>query len=127
MTRRLTVMTRNLYAGASYHPVLRASPADIPARVAEQIAAVLASDFPARARAIAAEIAETGPDVVGLQEACLFELPGSGSARMAVDHLEILAAALREQGLAYRVASVQPGAVVEAVLAGAQIGQQDGH
>lgn len=82
-------MTRNLYAGASYHPVLRASPADIPARVAEQIAAVLASDFPARARAIAAEIAETGPDVVGFQEACLFELPGSGSARMAVDHTHL--------------------------------------
>jgi len=76
-------VTRGL-AGASYHPVLRASPADVPARVAEQVAAVLASDFPARARAIAAEIAETAPDVVGLQEACLFELPGSGSARMAL-------------------------------------------
>jgi len=29
-------MTRNLYAGASYRLVLRASPADLPARAAEQ-------------------------------------------------------------------------------------------
>ncbi len=70
MPATLTVMTRNLYAGASYHPVLRASPADVSARVAEH-----------KSR-------------------------------------RCLGAALREQGLAYRVAAVQAGVVMEAPSAG---------
>jgi len=40
VTHPLAVMTRNLYAGASYRPVLRASPAHVPARAAEQVVAV---------------------------------------------------------------------------------------
>lgn len=126
MTRLLTVMTRNLYVGASYNPVLSASPADVPARVAEQIAAVVASDFPARAHAIAAEIAETGPDIVGLQEATHFELPGARGARMVVDYLDILVAALGERGLAYRVVSVQPGVKLEVPsVGGARVSLND--
>jgi len=119
MPRTLTVMTRNLYVGASYQPMMRATPDEFPARVTEMLQAIHANDFPGRARAIAAEIAETAPDVIGLQEATLYRVraPGGGAERQ-VDYLAILDAALRERGLAYRVVHVQSAAVAEAPAAG---------
>jgi endonuclease/exonuclease/phosphatase family metal-dependent hydrolase len=57
--------------------------------------------------------------VIGLQEATLYRVraPGGGAERQ-VDYLAILDAALRERGMAYRVAHVQPAAVAEAPAAG---------
>ena len=74
MSIDIKVMTRNLYLGADLQPVIDAVMADRPA-VPRAAAAVLeqfhASDFPARAECIAAEIAAHRPHVVGLQEAFL--------------------------------------------------------
>lgn len=67
----LVVMTRNMYVGAPVEPVLAAAPADIPLRVAEAWATLLATDFPTRAAAMAAEIAFRKPHLVGLQEVSL--------------------------------------------------------
>jgi hypothetical protein len=55
MPPMLTVMTRNLHAGAPDHPALRLSPACILARGDEQVATVPASG----------ETAESTPDEVG--------------------------------------------------------------
>ena len=53
-TARLTVMTRNLYVGASFNPMLGAStPKEVAERVDQIYARILASDFPGRAEAIA--------------------------------------------------------------------------
>ncbi len=68
----LKVMTRNLYIGADLTPVYGVtSPQELPAAAAV-FAMVQATDFPAWAKALADEIADVGPHVVGLQEVNLF-------------------------------------------------------
>jgi len=69
----ITVMTQNLYVGADVDLVIRAlgtpDPGDdFPALMAA-IETVGKTDFPARAEAIADQIARTRPHAVGLQEA----------------------------------------------------------
>jgi hypothetical protein len=71
--RQVTVMTRNLYLGTDLNPILTAP--SLPAllvAVGAGWAQVQANDFPARARALADEIADSRPDLVGLQEAMLY-------------------------------------------------------
>ena len=78
----LTVMTQNLYLGADLD-LLAAPGADVPT-VAEQLwASMLASDFPARAKVIAATVQAADPDLLALQEVSLvgwgvFALGGLG-------------------------------------------------
>lgn len=70
----IKVMTRNLYLGADLQPVIEAVQADrqlVPAIAARVFEQFRASDFPARAQCLAAEIAAHRPHVVGLQEAFL--------------------------------------------------------
>jgi hypothetical protein len=60
-----------MYVGAPVEPILaEPDPNLVPIRVAEAWATLLATDFPARARAMADEIARTRPHLVGLQEVC---------------------------------------------------------
>jgi endonuclease/exonuclease/phosphatase family metal-dependent hydrolase len=67
------VMTRNLYLGADLLDVVMSpTPAEVPERLAKLWATMLKSDIPARAKLLAAEIAEEKPDLVGLQEVELF-------------------------------------------------------
>lgn len=67
------VMTRNLYLGSDLIDVVTAGSRDeIPVRVAKLWANVKDSDIPARAKRLAAEIAEHKPDLVGLQEVEIF-------------------------------------------------------
>src|SRR6266576_4993404 len=67
--RDLTVMTQNLYLGASLAPVSAATtPFEFIVAAATIFAEVQFTDFPARADAIAAEIEANAPDVIALQE-----------------------------------------------------------
>jgi endonuclease/exonuclease/phosphatase family metal-dependent hydrolase len=109
-----TVMTRNVYLGADIDRVLGvASPADIPVVVAGVWATVQATDFPARARALAWEVAITRPDVVALQEVGLWRTgPGDSCAGgtapatdVVYDYLALLQAELERRGARYVVAS----------------------
>ena len=118
----VTVLTRNLYVGSPLDAVLAApSPAEIPARVAALWAAVQASNYPERAEALANEIQETEPDLVGLQEVALWRIQSPGDNRsanptpataIAIDFLGILLTELAERGLSY-VATVSTGSDVE--------------
>jgi len=69
---RITVMTRNLYIGADVDLVIGAlltpDPNDDLAALQVAIATLSTTDFPARAAALADEIARMRPHVVGLQE-----------------------------------------------------------
>ena len=100
----LTVMTRNLYVGADILAVAGAEDAeDFLARARAFILGVAATNFPERAEALAAEIADKTPDVVGMQEVYDFKLNGFNTgAAPFVNYLDVLLAALERRGAHYR-------------------------
>ncbi|MGZ4610599.1 MAG: hypothetical protein ACXV2H_10120, partial [Actinomycetes bacterium] len=108
--RDLTVMTQNLYLGSSLTPALTATdPASFLSAVATIFGTVQFTNFPARAQAIAAEVASEQPDLVGLQEVSRWETSGPG-VPPGQDFLAILQAALASRGLHYTVAAVSDNA-----------------
>ncbi len=107
---RLTVMTRNLYLGADLGPALGAT--DVPSfltAVATIYGQAQASDFPARAAALADEVKATRPHLVGLQEVSKWVTSGPGTPR-SQNFLRILRRALAQRGLHYAVAAVSHNA-----------------
>lgn len=76
-----TVMTRNLYLGADFAPVLAAaSLQDVPFLAARAWSEIHATNFPARAGLIAEEIAASEPHLVGLQEAVIYHVQSPSGA-----------------------------------------------
>jgi hypothetical protein len=109
-TPSLSVMSRNQYFGTNLAPVATAP--DVPsfldaARAA--LAEIAANDFPARAEALAREIAERRPHIVALQEVDDFLLNGGHTEGPPfIDQLELTLAALDRLGTTYvAVAQVQ--------------------
>lgn len=111
---QVTVMSRNLYLGADLNPAIAAgSQGDLNAflgAVAGIYGTVLANDFPARAGALAAEIAADEPDLVGLQEVSRWTVLGAEATVPGLDFLAILQAQLVARGLEYEVAVVSDNA-----------------
>lgn len=109
-------MTRNVYIGALLDPIVGATnPVQIPVLVSQTLGQIIATDFPARSAALAREIVETRPDVVGLQEVTLFRVQAPGdflagnpvpATEPVLDYLEILLLQLAAQGASYVVAAV---------------------
>ena len=109
--RDVAVMTRNLYVGASFTPIITATNALlVPLFVANAYAHILATDFPSRAEALADEIVAQGPDLVGLQEVSLIRIQSPGdvivgnpvaATEVAFDYLQILLDALAARGAHY--------------------------
>jgi endonuclease/exonuclease/phosphatase family metal-dependent hydrolase len=112
----LTVMTRNVYFGASLEPVMSAPvPQLIPIRVAQVWGQVQQTNFPERAKALADEIAANDPELIGLQEVGLWRTQFPGDAHTATgapatevvyDFLQILLDELEARGEKYVVAAV---------------------
>ncbi len=104
--RDLTVMTQNLYLGSSLGPALAAqTPEEFVGAVARIYATVQYTNFPARAQAVANEIDEKDPDLIGLQEVTKWTTEGLNPPP-GYDFLAILEAALEERGLHYTAASI---------------------
>ena len=111
----LTVMTYNVYLGSSVAPVLSVENLlEVPTAVANVYNTVEASDFPGRARAIAAAIKDSQPHLIGLQEIALIRRQSPGdriaggslpATEVVLDYLEILMDALAAEGLDYYVAA----------------------
>ena len=111
----LTVMTYNVYLGSSAVPLLSVENIlQVPTEVANMYNNVMASDFPARAEAIAESIKAYQPHLIGLQEVSLIrrQAPGDRIAggtvpaeEVVTDFLEILMGAFRARGLDYQVAA----------------------
>lgn len=110
----LTVMSRNLYLGANIDPILAIQdPNQVPGAIAQAWAAVVASNFPERAKALATEIETSGAQLIGLQEATIYrrQTPSdfvfgnrsTNATVVAYDFVEILLAELAQRGLSYRV------------------------
>ncbi|MFB7180993.1 endonuclease/exonuclease/phosphatase family protein [Streptomyces sp. NPDC056257] len=115
----LRVTTRNLHLGADLAPVLAATtPQDLVAAVGAVWAGVRATDFTERAEALADEIAESEPHLVGLQEAVLWRSqspagPG-GATHVEYDFLRILLDELTARGKHYAAVGVSVGGDFEA-------------
>lgn len=106
----VTVMTRNIYLGADLTPAIAAqSPSAFLGAVAQIYGTVLANDFPRRAEALAAEVAATHPDLIGLQEVSRWTVLGNSPAP-SLDYLAIVQAQLSARGLHYAVAGVSNNA-----------------
>ena len=110
----LKVMTYNVYVGAAPDELLKVTnQAEIPGKVAEFHQKYQASNFPARAAAIAKIIKESKPHVIGLQEiSTVFTQtppdsltnPVPNAETVELDFLKVVEAALKEEGLSYEFA-----------------------
>ena len=120
----VVVMSQNLYLGGDiFRLVEEEDPNRIPLVVADLYANALASDFPARAEAIADAIKAADPHLIGLQEVTTYSTQSPSdyvtgtttpnATDITVDFLEILLDALDARGLSYRVASRSDNADVE--------------
>lgn len=120
----VTVMTQNLFNGANgLGDVFTARSASaLVAAGSRTWAGLLASDFPARAAALADEVARVRPDVVALQEVSLWrdQTPGDvlthpapNATHVAFDYLAILLGALRARGVPYTPVATATGADLE--------------
>ena len=122
----LTVMTYNVYVGSSTEALLQTmNLAEIPMKVAETHATVIASDFPGRAAAIAKIVKESEPHLIGLQEVSLLRMQDPGDApgnppnakMVSLDFLAELRGALQAEGLQYEVAGLVDNFDVEMPMA----------
>jgi Endonuclease/Exonuclease/phosphatase family len=110
----VTAMTQNLFQGSELTEAISAkSPGELLAGVATDFAQVQASKFPERAKAIAAEVESTGPDLIGVQEAALWRtgtpsasFPPPPATTTAFDFVQELASALKARGLHYAPVAV---------------------
>ena len=123
--RQITVLTQNLYLGAALDPVLSATSAQLPQAVADAFAQVQATNFAERAGRLAAEIAATRPDVIGLQEVALYRRQSPGDAitggttpatTVVLDFLGILRDSLAARGLSYVAVATHSGLDLEAPM-----------
>ena len=116
------VMTQNLYFGADIHHVLGVASGDIPFVVADIYTMLLQTDFPARAKTLAEEIARVNPDLIGLQEVALYRTQSPGdflqnfkvnADEVLFDYLQILLDELKARHLDYKVAAIVQDTDVE--------------
>jgi len=122
----VTVMTRNVYVGTDVDRILTAqTPEEFVMRVVETWQMLHATDFAERAEALADEIAEAGPHLVGLQEITLFRTQSPGDAVIGgtvpaedvyLDFLSILMNGLADRGLSYTVVAEVEATDVEVPL-----------
>jgi endonuclease/exonuclease/phosphatase family metal-dependent hydrolase len=100
------VMTRNQYLGADLTPIILAqTPEDFLIAARDTLVQITANNFPLRAQRLAAEIAFTNPDLIGLQEVFDFKLNDENVGPPFVDHLAATLDALAARGLRYVVAA----------------------
>jgi endonuclease/exonuclease/phosphatase family metal-dependent hydrolase len=98
----LTVMSRNLYLGADIITLASATDEASMEQKAEQLyATVKQTNFPLRAKRIAAEIKKTKPDAIAIQEVARYYQDGKSS----YDWMKILQARLKQAGQHYRQVS----------------------
>jgi endonuclease/exonuclease/phosphatase family metal-dependent hydrolase len=115
---RVTVMTRNVYLGADLGPGLAATtPEQFFTANGGILRQVTRTNFPLRARALAAEILRQRPDLVGMQEVALWRtappsldpvINGPSATTVRYDFLQLLLNQLNQHRQRYRAVVVQP-------------------
>jgi endonuclease/exonuclease/phosphatase family metal-dependent hydrolase len=102
----VTVMTWNLYVGFDILAAATAPEGEFLDAVEAALALAAASSFPERAEALAAEIVEKKPHLIGLQEVYNFTLNGENADPPYRDYLADLLVALQAQGVVYEPLAV---------------------
>ena len=105
------VMTRNLYQGSNFEPILTATtPLQFLAGVTQVYQNLLASNRTERAHAVAREIVRERPDLVGLQEGTIL-LTGTTpiATNVVSDQTKLLLDKLDDLGRPYEVIAIMPG------------------
>jgi len=114
----VTVMTRNVFLGADLGPALRASGGgEFLTAVGEIVRQVEATNFPRRAKGLAAEIQQRKPDLIGLQEVALWRKGKVNlnavynqkpvATKVVQDFLQILLKQVNKGKAKYQVVKVQ--------------------
>lgn len=106
---RLTVLSRNLYIGADLTPVIGTlaspDPADDLPAIVGTVQRLQATDWPRRADALVAELAETRPQVVGVQEVWRLAVNLGPIATLNQDFRQELMSRIAAAGLPYAIAA----------------------
>jgi len=107
----LTALTWNIYIGAEIDRVIQAqTPDQVIAVATEEWAHVQATNFPARAGALARVIAARRPHFVGLEELALYRTTARPfdelATHVAYDFLQLVLDSLHARGLDYAAAAV---------------------
>jgi endonuclease/exonuclease/phosphatase family metal-dependent hydrolase len=109
--RDLSVMTYNIYQGTELENSIAARTGqDFVIGATKDFLMMRQTNFSDRARALAAEIAASKPDLIGLQEVALWrtgphKTPAEPATSIDQDFLQILLDALGKRGLSYSTAS----------------------
>lgn len=112
----LKVMTQNLYLGADLFPAVEAASqgtGEFLLAAAKVYQEAMASDFPARAAAMAKTVKQQRPDIIGVQEVTQWfatRYTSTGAELPTADFLKILKKALAAEGLKYKVLGVSENA-----------------
>jgi endonuclease/exonuclease/phosphatase (EEP) superfamily protein YafD len=108
---QVTAMTYNLFQGSELTDAI--APAQLLAAVAKDYGQVQATNFPERAQATAAQAESASPDLIGVQEAALWQTgapsaayPPPPATTVSYDFVKILVAALNADGLHYAPVAV---------------------
>jgi endonuclease/exonuclease/phosphatase family metal-dependent hydrolase len=121
--KKFTVMTRNLYVGTGLDNLIGATGLTFVRAVTQDWNNIVATNFPARAQAIADEVRAERPDLIGLQEVSLlreqkpadsFVNPTPNATNTVYDYLELLQAALQARGLHYQAVATSSNIDAEA-------------
>ena len=107
LTSELRVMTRNLYFGTNPIPAVITNCDSFVDAATAAYQAALATDFPARAAAIAAEIAVARPHLVGIQEGTVWS--EQWPEGQTTDFVQMILDALSGRGENYSVLASAPG------------------
>lgn len=107
IAEEIRVMTRNLYLGAEIQSLASAeTPEAFLAGAQAALLKVAVNNFPERAQALASEIVEKKPHLVGLQEVYDFTINSLNGPPPFRDYLDDLLNALAAKGVIYNVAAV---------------------
>ncbi|MCW9097899.1 MAG: endonuclease/exonuclease/phosphatase family protein [Ignavibacteriaceae bacterium] len=103
---KISVMSRNLYLGAEIQTIAAAKTLEeFLTGTQKALEKAAANDFTERANALAAEIVEKKPHLIGLQEVYNFTKDGINGSPPFRDYLQDLLDALESQGVFYELAA----------------------
>jgi hypothetical protein len=114
--RTLRVMTQNLFIGTFYQELIAAkTPQEFAGAVTTTYQHIQATKPAERMAAIAREIAQAEPDLIGVQQAAIVRTGSTPPATtVEFDYVKILLAELAKSGRHYKVVAVVPGLDAEA-------------